>query len=186
MDLRDAIYGRRSVRSYRNRPVEVDVVRELLEAAVQAPSAMNAQPWAFLIVRDRALLHSLSERAKAHLLEAHGADPRMERYREELSDPAFDIFYSAPTLIVVCAGRDGFFPSEDCCLAGQNLMLAAFGRGLATCCIGWARPLLNLPTIKDELGIPAEFSPVLPIVLGYPGETPQAPPRSPPRILAWH
>jgi nitroreductase len=185
MEILEAIRHRRSVRSYREQAVAEETVRELLEAAVQAPSAMNAQPWAFAVVQDRQRLTSLSDRAKAHLLEAHGDDPRMDRYREELSDPDFDIFYGAGTLIVICAAPQGFFPAEDCCLAGQNLMLAAFGKGLGTCCIGWARPLLSLPETKTELSIPEDFTPVLPIILGYPGASPPAPPRNPPRVFAW-
>lgn len=185
MDVIEAIYQRRSARIYRDEPVEQSMIRELLDAAVQAPSAMNAQPWAFAIVQDRTLLRSLSDRAKRHLLDAHGGDPRMDRYRTELSDPAFEIFYGAPALIVICAGPHGFFPAEDCSLAGQNLMLAAFAKGIATCCIGWARPLLNLLEIKNELGIPTDLTPVLPIIIGHPGESPSPPPRRPPRIVAW-
>jgi nitroreductase len=105
MDLMEAIYRRRSVRAYTGEPLTEDVVRELLDAAIQAPSAMNAQPWAFIIVQDRALLRSLSDRAKRHLLCAYAGDPRMDRYRDVLSDPQFDIFYGAPALIVICAAE---------------------------------------------------------------------------------
>ncbi|HEX9875303.1 MAG TPA: nitroreductase family protein [Gammaproteobacteria bacterium] len=185
MDLMEAIYRRRSVRAYTDEPVTEDVVWELLDAAIQAPSAMNAQPWAFIIVQDRALLRSLSDRAKRHLLCAYAGDPRMDRYRDVLSDPQFDIFYGAPALIVICAGEGGLVPAEDCCLAGQNLMLAAFCKGLGSCCIGWSRPLLNLPETKTELGIPAELTPVLPIIVGHPSAYPDAPPRRSPHIVAW-
>jgi nitroreductase len=185
MDVIEAIYQRRAVRAYKNETVDKETIRSLLDAAIQAPSAMNSQPWSFAIVQDPALLRSLSDRAKRNLLAEHGDDPRMERYREVLSNPAFDIFYGAPVLIVICAGQSGFFPTEDCCLAGENLMLAAVASGLATCCIGWARPLLNRPEIKQELGIPADLTPVLPIILGYPDETPSAPAREAPRIVAW-
>jgi nitroreductase len=64
---------------------------------------MNSEPWAFVVVRDRRLLRRLSDRAKLHLLPAHGADPRIERYRDALADPDFEIFYGAPALIVICS-----------------------------------------------------------------------------------
>jgi nitroreductase len=185
MDAVEAIYQRRSVRRYTDQPVEKETIRHLLDAAIRAPSAMNAQPWSFAIIQDPVVLRSLSDRAKRNLLEEHGDDPRMDRYREILGDPDFDIFYGAPVLIVVCAGQTGFFPTEDCCLAGENLMLAAVASGLATCCIGWARALLNKTEVKQELGIPADLAPVLPIILGHPDETPAAPPREAPRIVAW-
>lgn len=52
----DAIYGRRSVRAYRADPVEATEVRALLHAAVQAPTAMHAEPWLFVVIQDRAEL----------------------------------------------------------------------------------------------------------------------------------
>lgn len=186
MELLDAIYGRRAIREYTTAPVDEGAIHKLLDAAIQAPSAMNAQPWAFVVVQDRPLLRSLSDRAKAHLTGEYANDPRMARYRDVLSDPAFDIFYGAPTLIVICAGEGGLIPAEDCCLAGENLMLAAVELGLGTCCIGWARPVMNLPQTKAELGIPAELSPVLPIIVGHPSARPVAPPRRPPRVVARH
>ncbi|MFZ5790803.1 MAG: nitroreductase family protein [Pseudomonadota bacterium] len=181
----EAIDHRRSVRAYRDKAVGRRAIETLLHAAVQAPSAMNAQPWAFAVIQDMALLRSLSDRAKAHLLRAYVGDPRLERYRDELSNSGFDIFYGAGTLVVVCATPGGLVPAEDCCLAGQNLMLAACGLGLGTCCIGWARPLLSLAEVKGELDIPEELMPVLPIIVGYPsGETP-AVPRRPARVVCW-
>ena len=58
MTVIDAIYARRSVRSYGAAPVDGSSVQALLDAAVQAPSAMNTQPWGFVVVQDRALLRS--------------------------------------------------------------------------------------------------------------------------------
>src|SRR5690349_11185047 len=60
----DAIFTRRSVRGYSPQPVEPSVVTALLDAAVQAPTAMHAEPWAFVIVQDRAALRRISDRAK--------------------------------------------------------------------------------------------------------------------------
>jgi nitroreductase len=185
MEVLEAIYSRRSVRDYAEEPVNKATVEKFLDVAVQAPSAMNSQPWAFAVIQDRALLDDLSDRAKAHLLQNYADEPRMERYRETLSDPAFDIFYGASTLIVVCATTEGLVPNEDCCMAGQNLLLAARALGLATCCIGWARPLLMLAEVKTELGIPEEVAPVLPIIFGRPRGSTVPVPRRPPRILLW-
>ncbi len=185
MDIMDAIYRRRAIRQYETKEVDKRTVEILLDAAIQAPSAMNAQPWAFAVVQNRALLRGLSDRAKAHLLKTYAGDPRLERYRGKLSNPDFGIFYEAGTLIAICASPEGLIPAEDCCMAGQNLLLAACGLGLGTCCIGWARPLLNLPEVKAELQIAEELTPILPIVVGYPrGETPPVPRRRP-RVVSW-
>ena len=59
MDLKEAIYGRRAVREFTAKPVDEEVLRQLIDAAVQAPSAVNQQPWLFTVVRDKALLETM-------------------------------------------------------------------------------------------------------------------------------
>ncbi len=185
MEVLDAIRLRRAVRSYADEPLDDATIRRLIDAAVLAPSAVNSQPWAFAVVQDKALLRSLSDRAKAHWLATSAADPHFAHLREMLAPPSFNIFYDAGSLIVICAANDGRAAAEDCCLAAENLMLAATSLGLATCPIGLARPLLNLPATKAELGVPADVFPVLPIIVGRPrGETPPTP-RNAPRIVSW-
>ena len=185
MEVLDAIRLRRAVRSYSNEPIDDATIRRLIDAAVLAPSAVNSQPWAFVVVQGKELLRSLSDRAKAHWLATSAADPHFAHLREMLSPPSFNIFYDAGTLLVICAVNDGRAAAEDCCLAAENLMLAATSLGLATCPIGLARPLLNLRETKAELGVPADVFPVLPIIVGRPrGETPPTP-RAAPRILSW-
>lgn len=185
MEVMEAIYWRRSIRDYEDRGLEHPLIEELLNAAVQAPSAHNTQPWSFVIVKGEERLKSLSSRAKACLVEDHWDDPRMDPYRELLSSEEFDIFYGAPVLVIVCAEDHPIIPVEQCFLAAENFMLAAQDRGLGTCCIGWALPYLSQPEIKAELEIPEAVVPALPIVVGWPRETPEPTPRDPPRILAW-
>jgi nitroreductase len=68
MDVRQAIHGRRAVREFTAEPVEEATLRLLVEAAIQAPSAVNQQPWLFTIVSDKELLARVSNEAKAHML----------------------------------------------------------------------------------------------------------------------
>jgi nitroreductase len=175
MDISEAIYHRRSVRAYTPAILTRELIDALVAAAVHAPSAMNLQPWAFIIIEGRKVLSQYAERAKQHLVAPNSP---LAHYREQLSDPAFDIFYGAPALIVIAATSDAAQSAEDCCMAAQNLMLAACGKG--TCCIGFARPWLNLSEIKAELGIPETHVPVIPIVAGHPsGATPRVPREGP-------
>ena len=67
-------------------------------------------------------------------------------------------------------------------MAAQNLMLAAYGMGLGSCCIGFARPWLNLGDTKSELGIPDPHVPIAPIVVGYPRRAASRVPRKQPQI----
>lgn len=179
-----AIYDRRAVRDYAAVAVPHAKIVELLHAAVQAPSAINQQPWAFAVFQGKERLKSFSDRAKAHLATTLGPEVP-ETSRGMIDDPQFNIFYNANTLIVICARPGGMNAAEDCCLAAQNLMLAAHAMGLATCPIGMARSWMNLPKVKMELGIPAPLSPVFPLIAGYAATQPEAVPRNAPEIVVW-
>jgi nitroreductase len=179
----DAIYGRRSARHFQSNPVPASIVRELLDAAIQAPSTFNSQPWAFVVVQRKSLLRELS--ACAIELENMAGTFGGEYLEGSQYSEDAGIFYGATTLIIVCAKRDGLEPLADCYLAGQNLMLAAYAMGLATCPIGVARPALQSDLFKRRLSIPNDFVPALPVAVGYPGSGEPVPPRHPVRIFSW-
>jgi len=185
MNLRDAIHTRRAVRAYKPATVDEATVRQLLHAAIQAPSAMNAQPWVFSIVQDRARLQRYSARAKRQLLELSATEPKVRGYADMLRDETFNIFYDAGTLVVIGVRERTAFSEADGWLAGQNLMLAACEAGLGTCCIGFAVTLLNLPEVKRELAIPAEGAAIAPIILGYPSSSTPPVARREPHIVSW-
>lgn len=192
-DAVKTIYQRRAIRSYKARKIDKATIQELLDAAVQAPTAMHLEPWAFVVVQDRELLHRYSDRAKAMLLErersadsmVHLAGPHSLGLLAMLADPAFNIFYDAGTLVVICRKSDGAFADADCWLAAENLMLAATSKGLGSCCIGFAVPVLNKADIKRELGIPQEGAAVAPIIVGEPNAVPATVLRKAPEILSW-
>lgn len=186
MELLKAIYQRRAVRDFSDAEISPAMVSDLLRAAVQAPSALNRQPWAFAVFHGRQRLERYSRRAKAHLLAStdplFGMDPRIDQY----ANMAANLFHGADTLVVICAKPDRFRPEEQCHLAAQNFMLAAHGLGLGTCPIGFARSWFNQPEVKAELGIPAHYTAVLPITLGHPGKPPAGGERYEPEVLGWH
>jgi len=181
VELLEAIDGRRSVREYTDEPVDDAVVRELIDAAIKAPSAINQQPWAFIVVNDPALLTRISDQAKAHLLKASLAAPA-HPFREMLNDPKFHIFYHAPVLVVIAAAEPTDWAVEDCALAAENLMLAAYAKGLGTCWIGFAQNWLATPDGKAALGVPATYAPIAPIIVGHPRRQPPPVPRKAPEI----
>ena len=184
MNLHDAITGRRSVRDYRPEPVPEATLRELIAAAVLAPSAMNEQPWLFAVVRDAALLDRISELAKRHILAVTPPGPQAEHLKAFLRDGDFHIFYHAPALILIAGAKAGPWIAEDCSLAAQNLMLAARAAGLGTCWIGFAQGWLNTAEGKALLGLPPECQAVAPIIVGVPKTVPAPAPRKPPVVLA--
>jgi nitroreductase len=168
MDVIEAIHERRAVRDYRDETPSESVIRSLIGEAVWAPSGINLQPWCFFVIDDPALLAACSAEAKALMLGQADLHPELVRMREMLAAPQFNIFYNAPVLVVICSTTPDEMALKDCCLAAQTLMLAAHAQGLGSCWIGFSEAWLSTPAGKAKLGIPAEFRPVAPIIVGYP------------------
>lgn len=185
MELMDAIYRRRAIRSFTDRRVEKATVEILIKAAVQAPSAINQQPWAFAVIQDRTLLAAWSDQVKVHLLKVLAPESPLYQHRDMLTNPGFNVFYDAGTLLIIFAKSQALNGDEDCCLAAQNLMLAAYGMGLDTCPIGFARPWLNLPEVSRQLGIPSTYHAVFPVIVGYSRGEAAPVTRRDPDILFW-
>ena len=181
MDVMDVIYARRSVREFTAKPVDEDTLRQLVDAAVQAPSAVNQQPWSFIVVRDKATLAAISREAKEHMLRTSPV-AASQHFHAILTDPKFDIFYGAPALIVIAASVETNWAVEDCALAAENLMLAARARELGTCWIGFAQGWLATSDGKTALNIPTAYRPVAPIIVGHPKAFPAPIPRKEPEI----
>src|SRR5512141_2083085 len=182
MDVRTAILERRAVRSFRPEGIDPAVIEDLIHVAVAAPSARGMEPWAFAVFTDRQQLKEFSDLAKREMLRR--IDPaEAPNAFAILNDRSFDVFYGAPVLIVICATSGQPQAAEDCCLAAQNLMLAAHAAGLATCPIGFVRRWLGLPATKRTLGIPEEYVPVFPVIVGYAREVPPPPGRRAPLIF---
>ena len=182
MDLNEAITRRRTIREYTAAAVEEQTIRALIDAAVHAPSAVNQQPWTFTVVRDQNVLDRVSRDAKSHMLASLADSPDADRFRSRLSDPGFQIFYHAPVLILISASSNGPWIVEDCALAAENLMLAACASGLGSGWIGFAQGYLNTPAGKQELGLPAAWVPVAPIIVGHPLAIAPPVPRNAPKI----
>jgi len=182
MDLKEAIYSRRATRAFTSDPVDEDTLRAMIEAAVQAPSAVNAQPWSFCVIRDKALLGKISRDAKAYMVRTTPVGLMSHHFDQILNDANFDIFYHAPVLIVICSRTEIPWAVEDCALAAENLMLTARAAGLGTCWIGFAQGFLGTPEGKAALKLPAAYKPVAPIIVGHPRSTPATVPRKAPEI----
>ncbi len=137
---------------------------------------MNRQAWAFLVVHGRERVARCSDAALAAISGEGSAALRAHH------DAGGGIFHKAPALVVICATDDDPMVTQDCCIAGQTMMLAAHARGLGTCWIGSADAWLVSPAARTELGIPRGHLPVAPIIIGYPRVIPAAPPRKNPHI----
>lgn len=182
MDVFEAIRQRRSVRAFTTEPVDEATLRQLVDAAIAAPSAVNEQSWLFTVVRDQALLARISTAAKAHVLKAPPANLSAHHLQDLLGNPDFHIFYHAPALVVISSARGGPWAVENCALAAENLMLAAAARGLGTCWIGFAQAWLGTVEGKAAIDLPEAALPVAPIIVGHPRAAAVPVPRREPEI----
>jgi nitroreductase len=145
----DALLTRRSVRKYADTPLPSDVVRQVLVAAMHAPSADNEQPWQFIVIDDRRLLDAI---------------PGIDSWAN-MAD-------GAPLAILVCGDsrlviNEGFWP-QDCAAATQNLLLAAWDLGVGSVWCGVHTEADLERAFRRLLGLPEEVMPFALVVLGYP------------------
>ena len=177
MDLDQAIRARRAVREYTTEPIDEATLHRLIDAAIQAPSAVNEQPWLFSVVQDKIILGRISSAARILALETPPVGMASHHVKELLDDPDFDVLYHAPALIVISSKTNGHWAIENCALAAENLMLAARSAGLGTCWIGFAQAWLGTAEGKATIEVPQDCLPVAPIIVGHPKSFTAAVPR---------
>ena len=200
MEIYEAIFGRRSIRAFREDPVPRPLLEKILTAAIWAPSNSNVQPWEFIVLAGPAkqnldslldgLLRSAARSDYDPSLPEEGFSlPAEFRKRQgqlltrmvqevkaaggdvgKLSRGSFN-FFGAPVAIIVAMDRGhGFGPVVSVAAAIQNLLLAAHAEGLGTC---WeAMPLIYANRIREHLSLPERKRLVAGIALGYPADSP--------------
>ena len=147
-------FSRRSIRTYQGKDVGEDLVRDLLEAAMAAPSACAQDPWEFVVVRSPELRAEIAQGLP------HGR-----------------MIADSPVGIIVCGdlqrtqGKEWSYMLQDCSAAIQNLLLAANTLGLGACWLG-VHPLESrMNHVRALLNIPEHVIPIAAIALGWPAET---------------
>jgi nitroreductase len=181
MNVEECIKGRRSVRSYLDKPVEKEKIDKILEAGSLAPSAMNRQPCRFTVVEDKAKIRELSDKTKKNI-GALGYGLRIAEFMKVKEDV---IFYNAPLVIFISIPKgDDKWVKLDCALAAENMFLAAFGMGLGSCYIGFATSLNNDPEVLKDLSVPDDCEIMAPLIFGYPKEWPK-PKEKKLNVLKW-
>jgi nitroreductase len=146
----EAILSRRSVREYTGIVVPDDVVRELLHAAMSAPSSKGSKPWHFLVINDRKTLN-----------------------RIPLYFPYAFMIRRAPVAIIICGDESktayGVYWTFDCAAATENILIAAHARGLgAVWCGAYKAETPQETSFQDWLGIPKNVVPFAVVPIGYP------------------
>jgi len=159
MDIFEVMKARRSIRKYKPDVIPGENLRMILEAARLAPSASNAQPWHFIIVRD--------QKMKEFLAKSVGDQ---------------DFVADASVVVVVLGNRDNapYWYLQDPMIAAEHLVLAATALGYGTCWIGALADYVpeNTDAVKKALKIPKNESIVCLVTIGVPSEEPPPRPRN--------
>lgn len=140
----ELIKKRRSHRSFSAKQITSEQLETLMDAALHSPSARDLQPWHFSFVQNKDLLMQINRAAhkQARRLDEETRSPRF-------SDENFDIFYQAPTVIVI-SSESGHYTPIDCGIAVQTIALAAESLGLGSVIVGLA-DLAFVSTDREKL-----------------------------------
>lgn len=182
------IYGRRSIRNFTPETIPDELIREIIKAGTYAPSAVNKQPWRFVVVKNRELISRYDEQAKKRWLTLYkdSKDPDIQGLLKFMAQPKTNVFYGAPLLVLVFSSPDAFRGDIDCTLAAGNMMLAAHSMGIGSCWIGLAMTLGSDNDFLEEIGVPQDHKLMAPLIFGYPEKkNPRAPARKKDVILKW-
>jgi nitroreductase len=151
MDAMKAILSRRSIRKYTKEPVPDSTVKDILEAAMSAPSAGNEQPWHFVVISDRDILNAI---------------PAFHPYSQPLTMASVAILICGDLTLEV--HKD--FWIQDCSAATENILIAVQAKGLGAVWLGiYPRPE-RVIGMQKLLGLPEHVIPLAVIPIGYPAE----------------
>ncbi|MBQ3624092.1 MAG: nitroreductase family protein [Prevotella sp.] len=150
------IMTRTSVRQYQDKAVEQDKVETMLRAGMAAPTAVNKQPWHFIVVNDKAILEKIAE-----------------------INPNKRMLKTAPLGIIVCGNLEKALSGDaqqywiqDTSAATENILLAAHGLGLGAVWTALFPNKNRYEPLRELLGIPEHIMPLNIIIIGYPAESP--------------
>ncbi len=184
MELKEAIYGRRSIRKYKSDPVSDQDIKEILEAGMMAPSAVNQQPWYFVVVKSQekideivSVMSGASDKLVPSLKE------RFPNHPEVVEDTRkfVGMLGNAPLCILVFLHKPHYVKKESTMIqsvaaAIQNMLLTAYARGLGSCWL--TAPLeAGADNILKERFAPDKGDMIALLTFGYAEIEPRAPRR---------
>lgn len=150
MDIRNAIFNRRSVRSFQDKPVDEKIIKALLEDAMAAPSACNKQPWEFYVIQNKQI-------------------------QDEIKSKIMYSKYNSPLMIIVCGNTsnsltkdENDFWIQDASAAIENILLSALSFDLGTCWCGLYPIEKRKERVKKILNLEDNIIPLGIIHIGYP------------------
>lgn len=160
MDAIESIKNRRSIRSFQSTPISTEVIEDIIDCARLAPTAINIQPWEFVVVRTEETRKKLSQ----------------------ITDYGKFISQSPVCIVVFC--KDTKYYLEDGCAATQNILLAAYFHGICSCWVAGDKKTYA-EEIRKLLNFPSGYKLISLIPIGYSQEKPEPPKRSLQEVIHW-
>ena len=164
----EAIMNRRSIRMYKDMPVEREKLQLIAECGVNAPNAVNSQPWELRIVDDMEMIDAISDSYRRDNPEAVERDPNFK-----------NMFRNAPAVIFIAVPESE--SGLNAGLLGENICLSAYSLGLGTVCLGGPVGYLKNSeagkAFLERLDFSDGYDLLFMIGVGYPDESPEAKPR---------
>ncbi len=161
----NVIKKRRSIRAYKRKSLSKKTLQALLEAARYAPSARNLQQLDYKVVLNREMIRTISDKI---VMKLKAEEPQIQLSARSQAN----LFYDAPSLVIITGPKGSTWTDVDAALAAQNLMLCATSLDLGTCFIGWAIRIDNDRELSRQLHIPVDHKVAAAVICGYPDEEP--------------
>lgn len=165
----ELMMSRRSIRAYKDKAISRETLNEILKCGINAPNGKNLQSYEIRVIDSPALIDSITK--------AVVTDKPDIAQREGFKN----IFVNAPCVVCIAYDTNYDMAQIDCGLLGENIILAAWAKGIGSCCLGSsARWILDSPSAKpylDRMAFSKGYELLYCIALGYPDETPDAKPR---------
>lgn len=166
-EVEKVIMARRSIRKYKNLPVEDEKLQKVIQCGINAPNGMYLQSWEVRVVNTPELMQEINE-GYAQYLKKNKRRPNHASY-------------GAPVLIFIAYDKSYDLSQVDCGLLGENMILAAESIGLGTCCLGGIARFMETEEaagLLKRLELPDSHKLLYAISLGYADEAPKAKPRT--------
>lgn len=162
----ELIKSRRTTRAFKEEQIRDEELQMILEAGIWAPSGHNMQPWKFMVIQNKEIISKLNSETKELM-----KDSALETFRKMANNENFDIFYSAPTVVLALYDEKAMTPVQDISAATQNMLLMAESIDVGACWngiikIGFSNEEFN-KKFSEQLGIPEGYIVNHAIVLGY-------------------
>jgi nitroreductase len=161
-DVLKTIAARRSTRQFRPEQIADAELHAILDAGLQAPTGHNEQSCYFAVIQNSERIREISDGSKTGMQKVS-----IDWIANLGKNEKFNIFYNAPTVVLVAARKDAVSPVPDACAAIQNMVIAAESLQIGSCWIGFAHFYFSSPERLKSIGIPDGFAVHFGVALGY-------------------